>query len=458
MRLWSRIAVCVLVMFSLLAEQAPAWAQQARRPNLIRDAEIEGFLRQLARPIFKAAGINPRSVRVYLIADDRINAFVAGGQRIFIHTGLLTKAKTPNEIVGVLAHESGHVAGGHLASLNSELERASAERIIGMLLGAAAMVGGAIAGSKQTTRAGSGVLMGSQGMAQRNLLSYQRAMEASADQAAIKYLSATQQSAAGMLSLFQRLANDSIAMADRMDPYMQSHPMPLDRIRSIELAARKSPYFNKKDEPGMILRHELIKAKLMGFMESPQKVYQAYPPSNDSLPARYARAIAMFRKGDLRGAIPVINTLTAELPQNPYFWELEAQAYLENGQPQLGLPAIKTAMELLPNNSLLQALNAQMLLATENPANATAAIRLLQKAIRVEADTASFQKDLARAYALKGDFGRAELATAEYSLMTGDRNNAIERAKSAQTKLAEGTPEWVRAGDILNFASRKKKN
>jgi predicted Zn-dependent protease len=243
---------------------------------------------------FQGGRAEPAAVRVYIINNDKINAFVAGGQRMFIHTGLLTRTKTPNEIIGVLAHETGHIAGGHLARLGIELDRASVQSIIGTLVGVAAVMGGAAAGQKGATQAGQGIMIGSQGMAQRGLLSYQRGMESSADQAALKYLKATEQSPQGMLSLFQLLANESLASLENADPYLLSHPMPLERIRNLELEAKKSAFF-KDDAPQLMLRHQLMQAKLAGFMQSPQFVSSAIL-IGQSLPARYARSISMFRK------------------------------------------------------------------------------------------------------------------------------------------------------------------
>jgi predicted Zn-dependent protease len=449
----------LLLSLALLGAQGRnfAFAKDAPQqgPNLIRDAEIEGLLRLYSKPIFKAAGINPDAVKVYVIADPSINAFVAGGQRIFIHTGLITRADVPNEVIGVLAHETGHIAGGHLAKMNNEMQHASAERIIGMLVGAAAIVGGAVAGNSSAAQAGQGVMMGSQGLAQRGFLSYQRGMESTADQSALKYLSATGQSAKGMLTLFHLLANESLATTQNADPYVYSHPMPFDRIRALEIAAKASPYFDKADDAGLLLRHQLAKAKLAGFMQSPQLVFQRYPISDNSLPSRYARSIAMFRRGDLKNAIPIIDTLTSELPQDPYFWELKAQAYLENGQADKGIPAINKARSLLPNNGLLQVLNAQVLLGDETAAHADEAIRLLGKAKLTESDMPDIYKFMAKAYALKNDIPRAELSTAEYAWFTGDKKLAITKANSAQNYFKHGSPEWLRANDILNFAQRK---
>ncbi|MFN4141315.1 MAG: M48 family metalloprotease [Aestuariivirga sp.] len=438
-------------MTGILATSAMA---QPKNIPLIRDAEIEGLLRLYTRPIFKAAGINPKAVKVYIIDDSRINAFVAGGQRIFINTGLLMQSKTPNEVIGVLAHETGHIAGGHLARMGVEIESASYTAIIGMLLGLAAIAGGALAGNAEAAQAGQGIMAGSQGLAQRNFLAYARGMESSADQAALKYLTATKQSGQGMIELFEKLSRQSIASLRNIDPYVMSHPMPLERIRNLEQSAKKSPYFNAKDPPALMLRHELVQAKLLGFTGGAQAVMQRYPTSDQSLPARYARAIAMFRKGDIKNALSVIDGLTAELPENPYFWELKGQALLENGRAVEAVAPLQKALKLLPNNGLIQFMTAQALIDTEKPKNAEAALKLLRQAQRSDGESSALYKYMARAYAQTGDIPRAELATAEAALLQGDRKLAIDKAKSAQKRFKTGTPEWTRANDVLTFASR----
>jgi predicted Zn-dependent protease len=438
-----------------LAKSRKQQSQEQSGPNLIRDAEIEGLLRQYSRPIFKAAHINPDAVTVYVIADDSINAFVAGGQRIFVNTGLFTKSKSYKDIIGVLAHETGHISGGHLAKMQSEIDKASTQRIIGMLLGAAAAVGGSAAGVQGAGEVGQGIMIGTQGVAQRSFLSYQRSMESSADQAAIKYLAATHNDPAGMLNLFQKMASDSIAITADADPYMFSHPMPLDRIRNLEVAAKQSPYFGQPDDPGQKLRYDLVKAKIIGYTQGSQRVLQRYPTSNTSLPARYARAVALYRRGDMAKALPLLDGLTDELPQNPYFWELKAQALQESGRPAEGLPAIKKARQLLPNNGLLQMLHAQLLLDTGGAANADQALKLLTLAKKTEGNSPAIFKLQAQAHATKGDTARAELATAEMAFTNGDRELAVEKAKIAQDQFKRGTPEWLRANDILTFAAKK---
>ena len=449
----NRMAAIAVAALLLLAVSSPA-SSQSSGSRLIRDAEIEGLMRLYTRPIFKAAGINPKSVKVYLIADPRINAFVAGGQRIFVHTGLITQAKTPNEVIGVLAHETGHIAGGHLTRMGVELERASVTSIIGMLAGIAAVAGGIAAGNDEAAKAGQGVMIGSQGLAQRNFFAYQRGMESSADQAALKYLTATGQSAKGMINLFEKLSRQSIATLRNVDPYILSHPMPLERIRNLENAASKARGFDSADPPELVLRHELAQAKLMGFMESAQAVMRRYPRTDMSLPARYARAIASFRRGDIANAMPVIDSLVEDLPQNPYFWELKGQALLENGRALEAVAPLQEAVRLLPNNGLIQLLLAQALIDTESKSNALAALKLLHKAQRSEGQLPAIFKYMARAYGLTGELGKAELATAEAAMLQGDKELALQKAKLAQGRFKTGTPEWTRANDILNFASR----
>jgi len=424
-------------------------------PSLIRDAEIEGLLRLYTKAIFSAAGLNPGTVHVYIINDYRINAFVAGGQRIFINTGLLTQAKSPNEVIGVLAHETGHIAGGHLTRMGLEIERQSTAAIIGMLIGAAAMAGGIAAGDAGAAGAGTGIMMGTSSMSQRLILNYARAMESSADQAALRFLNATHQSARGMLMLFQKLANESIGSINYVDPYLLSHPLPFERIRNLETAAKQSPYFDAEDPPELVLRHELMQAKLVGFLSPAQTVFARYPSSDTSLPARYARAIAMFRSGDTTNALPVIDTLIRDLPQDPYFWEIKAQALLEGGNPAAAIPPIKQALRLLPDNSLLRLLYAQALLGTEDRSNAQAALTALMLVKKVETDMPRLYQYIAMAYGVLGDVPRAELATAEAAYLRGDKKLAIEKAKVGVAVFKRGSPEWIRANDLLNFASRK---
>ena len=455
-----RRSLSLLLACAVVCGGLPALAAKSAKPRgeaipLIRDAEIEGLMRTYTKPLFKAAGLNVGAAEVVLINNPKINAFVAGGQRIFVHTGLLMQAKTPNEVIGVLAHETGHIAGGHLARLRDEMSRASTVNIVGMLLGAAAVAGGAATGNSEAAQAGQGLALGSQSLGQRLLLNYARTMESSADQAALTYLNATGQSGRGMLNLFQKLSNQTIGSIQQIDPYVQSHPMPLERIRTLQKDVKTAAAYGRTDKPELVLRHQLMQAKLMGFLQPTQTVFQRYPKSNTSLPARYARAIAMFRTGDTRNALPVIDSLIADLPENPYFWELKGQALFEGGQAAKAIAPLKKSAALLPGNGLIQMQLAQALLGTETRENAKLALAALSRARKTENDVPRLYQYMAVAHGVLGDVPRADLATAEQAYLRGDRELATEKAEAAQAHFKRGSSEWLRANDLLNFLRRK---
>jgi predicted Zn-dependent protease len=450
-----RAAKFALATSVVIQGALPAWAQGANLP-LIRDAEIESLMRIYTKPIFKVAGVTEGAAKVYLVNQPNINAFVAGGQRIFINTGLLTQTRTPNEVIGVLAHETGHIAGGHLARMGAEVDKASTQAIIGMLIGAAAIAGGVASGSSQASQAGAGVFMGTQGLVTRSLLAYVRAQESSADQAAIKFLDATGQSGRGMLTLFQKLANQSMGSLKNVNPYVMTHPMPLDRIRNLEVSVKKSPFYDRQDPADLVLRHRLMQAKLAGFLSSTQQVFQQYPVSDKSLPARYARSIAAYRIGDLKNALREINVLIDAQPGYAYFWELKGQALLESGRAREAVAPLQKAAKLSNGNGLIQIMLAQALLQEEGPANAQLALKILRASMRTERESPGLHAQMAIAYARLGNIPLADLATAEAAILRGDRELASQKAQLAAQRLKQGSPEWLRAKDILNFTDRKK--
>jgi predicted Zn-dependent protease len=454
-----RSAVSTLCAIALLMAQlvvvAPTAQAQTRGNDirLIRDAEIEELMRRYLKPIFEVAGINPGAVDIHLIDDSRINAFVAGGQRIFIHTGLIEQASTPNEVIGVLAHETAHVAGGHLARLGVQVDRASTQAIIAMLLGAAGAVAAARSGAGG--QAGTALIIGGQTMVQRNLLSYVRAQEAAADEGALRYLEATGQSGKGMLDLFQRLYNQSIGSLQYVDPYAVSHPLPLQRIRVLEERVRASKHFNKKDKDYLVLRHKMSQAKLLAFTRGAQAVYNAYPTSDSSLPAKYARAIAAYRLGDMSNAVAQIDELISIIPKNPYFWELKGQALLEKGNPSDAIQPLRQAIKLAPKAGLIQIMLAQALLADGSKPSAGEALKVLARAERFEGSSSQLHLFRARAHGILGDYARAELSTAESAMLRGDKKLAREKATGAVKRSQPGSSVNIRANDILNALNKK---
>jgi predicted Zn-dependent protease len=409
-------------------------------------------LRDYTRPILRAAGLEKQNIQMVIINDVSFNAFVADGRRIFVNTGAILQSETPNQIIGVLAHETGHLAGGHLAKIREQLANAQTQLIIAMLLGAGALVAGARSGGTGSglTQAGAAAVQAPQEIIRRNLLSYQRQQEENADRAGVKYLTSIGQSPRGMYETFKRFTNDSLFAARGSDPYMQSHPMPAERVAALEELARSSPYWEKKDDPSLQLRHDMVRAKISAFMEKPDTVYRRYQSSNSSLPARYARAIVTYRHGDLRSAIAQIDALIQEQPNNPYFYEVRGQALLEGGRPTEAIAPLRKAVQLSNNAPLIEMLLGQALVASNNNAYTDEAINILRAAVSRETEAPLGFSQLAMAYGRKGDYAQADLASAQAAYLRGDNKTARELASRAKTRFAIGTPGWVKADDIVS--------
>jgi predicted Zn-dependent protease len=428
-----------------------ALAQENRGPALLRDTEIEQLLREYTRPILRAAGLEKHNIQIVIINDSGFNAFVADGRRIFVNYGALMKSETPNQIIGVLAHETGHLAGGHLAKMREQLAQAQTQMIIAMLVGAGALVAGARGGpGSGLTNAGAAAIAGPQEMIRRSLLSYVRQQEENADRAGVKFLTASGQSAKGMYETFKRFTNDSLFAARGADPYLQSHPMPAERVAALEELARSSPYWEKKDDAALQLRHDMARAKTSAFMEPQDTVYRRYPLADNSLPARYAHAIATYRHGDLRSALAQIDVLIQQQPGDAYFYELRGQALLERGKPADAIAPLRKAVQLSNGAPLIQMLLGQALVASDNNANTDEAIAILRAAVARETEAPIGYTHLAMAYGRKGDYAQADLASAQAAYLRGDNKTARDLASRAKTRFAVGTPGWVKADDIVS--------
>jgi predicted Zn-dependent protease len=428
-----------------------AAAQENRGPPVIRDTEAEQLLRDYTRPILRAAGLEKHNIQMVIINEGAFNAFVADGRRIFVNYGALMQSETPNQIIGVLAHETGHLAGGHLAKIREQLANAQTQMIIAMLLGAGALVAGAKSGSNSgLSNAGAAAMSAPQEVIRRTLLSYQRQQEENADRAGVKYLTSIGQSPRGMYETFKRFTNESMFAARGADPYMQSHPMPVDRVAALEELARSSPYWDKKDDPALQLRHDMVRAKISAFMERPDTVNRRYVASGNSLPARYARAIVSYRHGDLRVALAQIDQLIQEQPSNAYFYELRGQALLEGGRPVEAIAPLRKAVQLSNNAPLIEMLLGQALVASNNNAYTDEAIAILRAAVARETEAPIGFSQLAMAYGRKGDYAQADLASAQAAFLRGDNKTARDLASRAKTRFAIGTPGWVKADDIVS--------
>jgi predicted Zn-dependent protease len=439
----------IATVIALVAAPQAALAQE-QKLAILRDTETEQLLRDYSKPILHVAGLEKQNIQVTIINEPVFNAFVADGHRIFVNHGALMQSETPNQIIGVLAHETGHLAGGHLARLREQLAQAQTQMIIGMLLGAGALVAGARSGGVGMADAGAATLSGSQDMVMHSLLSYQRQQEESADRAGVKFLTATGQSAKGMYDTFKRFSNDSLFSARGADPYFMSHPMPAERVAALEEIARTSPYWDKKDDPALQLRHDMMRAKISGFLERPDTVYRRYPLSNTSLPARYAHAITTYLHGDLNNALTQIDGLIQTQPNNPYFYELRGQALIDGGRPAEAIPALRKAVALSNNAPLIEILLGQALVAADNKAYTEEAITILRNAMARETEQPIGYTQLAMAFARKGDLAEADLASAQAAFLRGDNKTARDLASRAKTRFAVGTPGWVKADDIVS--------
>lgn len=434
---------------------------QAKGPPVLRDTETEQLLREYTRPILRVAGLEKQNIQMVIVNEGSFNAFVADGRRIFVNYGAILQSETPNQIIGVLAHETGHLAGGHLSKLREQLANAQTQMIIAMLLGAGAMAvgstrGSGSAGNNGLANAGAAALAGPQEMIRRTLLSYQRQQEENADRAGVKFLTATQQSPRGMYETFKRFTSESLFAARGADPYLQSHPMPAERVASLQEFASASPYWDKKDDPALQLRHDMVRAKISAFMERPETVYRRYPLTNDSMPARYARAISTYLHGDLRSALTQIDALIQVQPNNAYFYEVRGQALLEGGKPAEAIPALRKAVALSNNAPLIEMLLGQALVGSDNKAYTDDAVRILRAAVAREPEAVLGYMQLAMAYGRKGDYAEADLASAQAAYLRGDNKTARELATRAKTRFAVGTPGWVKADDIV--ASKPPRN
>ncbi len=412
-------------------------------PAIIRDAEIETTIRDYTTPIFTAAGLDASAVHIYLLESDQINAFVAGGMNVFIYTGLLIATQRPLQLIGVVAHETGHIAGGHLARIQEGLHAATITGIIAMVLG------GIAAAATQNGGAAAGGLLAGQDMAMRSILSYTRTMEASADAAALKFLDRTHQSARGLLEFFGILQQQQQMLFGQPNPYLINHPLTSERIAAVQEHVDQSPYSDIPDRPDWVIRHKRMVAKLIGYIWPLQQVLQRYPESDKSIYGRYARAFAYYRVGMLQRSIPLIDSLIAEQPGDPYFQELKGQMLYENGRGAEALAYYQRAVDMAPDEPLLSMELAQVQIEQNDPSLIKPAIAELRRTLEAEPDNGEAWHFLGMAYGRDGQMGMAALALAESAAADDHPKLARDQANQAIGLLPVGSPAWLRAQDIL---------
>ncbi len=445
-RMLSRVLLIVLA--ASIALVRPAWADGIA---LLRDAEIETSIRTWATPIWQAAGLDPTAVHIYIVSDPELNSFVAGGQNLFLNTGTLLRSETPNQLIGIMAHESGHMAGGHLARSEEALKNATIESIIGLVAGVAA---GAATGSGAPAVAG---MLGGESMAQRSFLAFSVTQEASADQAALTFLDRSHQSARGLLQFFEILQQEELLSAAHQDPYLRTHPLTSQRVEYVRNHVLHSPYSDNKDPPEWMEMHRRMKAKLAGFLHPPQETLAALKPDDTSIATRYERAIAEYRIPDLKKAVAEIDALIRDEPNNPYFRELKGQMLFENGHIGDAVAPYEEAVRLKPDNALLRIEAAQVQLETNDPALVPKALTNLNNAIQFEDRNPDSWHFLAIARGRSGNLGMMALALAEEGIANGDFTQARQQAARALKLLPPGVAKQ-RALDIQGEAKREGRN
>ncbi len=430
-----RFLVGLSVVFVLCSTTASA-------QSALRDAEIEQFLEDYSRPIFEAAGLPAESVGIHLIGDPTLNAFVANGLNMYIFTGLITAADVPNQLVGVIAHETGHMAGGHLQRSEEAIKAATRPMMLSMVLGTVAILAGA-------PDAGIGIVTLGQQIGTANILSYSRGQESSADQAALTYLEKLEISGQGVIDFFRKLRNEQLITYNKVNPYYQTHPLANARMSSMEKRVSESPFKDGKDSEAEILRLKMIQAKIHGFVQPSQVTMRQYPLSDRSAPARYARAVAYYRGADLPKALKEIDGLIEEQPRNPFFQELKGQMLFEHGKIRESIAPHKFSTELAPQYALLKINHARSLVALEETTTTEEAIEILKTALNMERENIFGWTELARAYSTVGRDDLASLATAEAYFNAGVLHEAHRFATRARKLLPEQSTEWRQATDII---------
>jgi predicted Zn-dependent protease len=452
-----RRVVAVLALSALIMPTVALWqaaaAQSREKISLIRDAEIENAIRAYARPLFEAAGLENDAVSVHIVNDPSLNAFVAGGQRLFLFTGLLMKATSAGQVRGVIAHETGHIAGGHLARLHEQLENATIENILEMLLTAAAIAGSAAGGAQSGTNRTGGPPVG---VAQRNLFTYTRTQEQAADQAAVTLLERIGQSSQGLHDFTAMLLQQELVGGLRPDPYLRTHPLTQERVTFLRQHVETSRFTKVPVPPQLEVMHERVVAKLFGFID-PGQALRKYPASDTSIPGRYARAIAYYRSGNLPEGVGLIDGLIRQMPNDPYFHELRGQMLFENHRVAESIPSYERAVALLPQNGLLKFALAQALLQSPTQPQLLRAQKLLETVEQHERDS-GYWRQMSMIYDQAGNLGMRALALAELAYARGDRVDAGRHATAAEQNLKFGTPAYQRAQDIKFLAQKPKRN
>lgn len=438
MRVFRRL---ISALLALMLTAQPAMAQ-----SVLRDAETEALFRDMTAPLIVAAGLKPKDVDIVLVGDPSINAFVAGGQVVYIHSGLVQRADNANEVQGVIAHELGHIAAGDVLRGDAGAKEATGISVLSLILGAAAIAAGA-------GEAGAGILAAGQQAALGKYLAFSRTQESGADQSALRFLTKAGISGRGMISFFKKLEQEEFRYSlEKLDPYAQTHPLSADRVVVLNDALSKDAAWNKPTDARIEARFQRVKAKLFGFINEPKDTFYRFPVGTDTVPARYARAYAFHKQSFDDKAVAEADALLTAAPRDPYFEELKGQILLEAGRPKEALPVLRDAVQQTNYQPLLAALFGHALIATEDKANFAEAKTVLRNAVQRDRENPFAWYQLGVIYSQEGDQARAALATAEKYDLEGAAPQALQSARYAMGGIPKGTSDFLRAQDIALVA------
>jgi len=430
---------------AVLASAASAQAQ-----SLIRDTEIEGIIHEWSEPVLDAMGLDPNEVEILLVNDNDLNAFATRGRIMGLNTGLILRTKSPTQLLGVIAHEAGHIKNRH--TLRDGAQNAGMQpMIMTMALGALAAIAGA-------PDAGAALLASSQYFGTLGALRYMQSQEGEADITGARALERAGESGKGMVEFFENFRSQEVFSDQRRYPYFRSHPLSSQRIEALRRPVEAASHYDKRDSDERMAQHALVVAKIRAFMDAPNATLRDYPSSDVTLPARYARAIAWYRDGQTQKALDAVDVLLAEQPENPYFWELKGQILFEEGRPAEALGAHEKSVELKPDAPLLRINLAHALIETNDPTRLPEAENQLKRAIALEKDNSLAWRLLSQAYASQGQEGEARLASAEYWFALGRGEQAAQFAMRARDMLDRSSIEWRRATDIVLASGATEKD
>ncbi len=435
----------ILLLTDLPGSGDDQGVQAQRSFSIIRDSEIEQTLRYMSTPIFRAAAFDPDRINIIIVNDHRLNAFVAGGMNMFLHTGLIMAAENPEELLGVIAHETGHIAGGHLVRGSEAIARSGITAAASTILG---IIAAAAAGDPE---AGIAIIQGGQEIARRSFLANSRSIENQADQAGLSFLEEAGISSAGLLSFFMKLQSQELLPASQQDEYIRTHPLTQDRITAVRAHVESSAFTDTRLPDDFYDRFDRIRAKLIGYLRPPRETLRRFSADDEAILSRYARAVAFFRAGIIDESLRLFDELIAAEPDNPFFLEMKGQVLFENGRIAESVPYYRRAIAMMPNAGLMRIALSHALIESNNPEFLPEAIGHLNKALENEDTTPMLHRWLGIAYGRLGNQPMADLHLAEEALLQGRRQDAERKARIAMAGLEEGSPPWFQAQDILSL-------